>query len=225
MAKKMFISFILDETGSMQSVKGQTISGFNEYVETLKGGDDAGRIRFALTRFNDEKVDVVYDGVRLDEVAELTEETYWPTSLTPLYDAIGHTIRALEKRLAGKKRKVLVVIQTDGAENASKEFTQGVIFSLISEKKGAGWTFAFLGADQDAYQTGARLGIERGNVMEYTSGETHQTFGRTATATLNYVSSGGKVTTGFFDSETDSSSDAEKSEASGTGEVELIIDN
>lgn len=216
MSKKMFISFILDETGSMQSVKGQTISGFNEYVETLKGGDAAGRIRFALTQFNAEKVDVVYDGVRLDEVAELTEETYWPTSLTPLYDAIGHTIRALEKRLAGKKRKVLVVIQTDGAENASKEFTQGVIFSLISEKKAAGWTFAFLGADQDAYQTGARLGIERGNVINYESGKTRQTFGQTATATLNYASSGGKVTTRFFDSETDSSSAIKKREASRT---------
>ena len=218
MAKKMFISFILDETGSMQSVKSQTVSGFNEYLETLKEGDDAGRIRFALTQFNAEKVDVVYDGVRLDEVAELTEETYWPTSMTPLYDAIGHTIRALEKRLAGKKRNVLVVIQTDGAENASKEFTQEGIFSLISEKKGAGWTFAFLGADQDAWQTGARLGIERGNVISYASGKTRQTFGKTAAATLNYASSGGEVTTRFFDSGTDSSSDVEKSEARRTGE-------
>ncbi len=202
MAKKLFVSFILDETGSMQSVKEATISGFNEYVKTLKGGDDAERIRFTLTQFNAEKVDVVYDGVRLDKVAQLTEETYQPASLTPLYDAIGRTIRALEGRLADKKRNVLVIIQTDGAENASKEFTQEGIFNLIKEKKAANWTFAFLGADQDAWEIGSQLGLDRGNVFSYNSSETRQVFGKTAVSTLNYASSGGTVTRQFFDDET-----------------------
>ncbi len=202
MAKKLFVSFILDETGSMQSVKEATISGFNEYVKTLKGGDDAERIRFTLTQFNAEKVDVVYDGVRLDKVSQLTEETYQPASLTPLYDAIGRTIRALEGRLADKKRNVLVIIQTDGAENASKEFTQEGIFNLIKEKKAANWTFAFLGADQDAWEIGSQLGLDRGNVFSYNSSETRQVFGKTAVSTLNYASSGGTVTRQFFDDET-----------------------
>lgn len=209
MAKKMFISFILDETGSMQSVKEATISGFNEYMETLKGGDDAGRVRFTLTKFNSEKVEVVHANVTLDEVAELTAETYQPASLTPLYDAIGHTIRTLEGRLVGKKRNVLVVIQTDGAENASKEFTQKGIFDLIREKKAADWTFVFLGADQDAWETGALLGMDRGNVISYASGKTRQTLGRTAAATLSYVSSGGAATRQFFDDKTTSGNKGE----------------
>lgn len=214
MAKKIFVSFILDETGSMYSVKGETISGFNEYVETLRGGNDAERVRFTLTQFNAHKVTVVYDGVNLDKVAELTDETYQPVALTPLYDAIGRTIRALEKRLAGKKRNVLVVIQTDGYENASKEFTQKGIFNLISDKKAAGWTFAFLGADQDAWQAGTLLGIERGNVLSYASDVTCQTFGRAAEATLSYASSGGAVTARFFDEdESTNSPDTEKSES------------
>lgn len=198
MAKKMFVSFILDETGSMLSVKGQTISGFNEYVETLQREENAGRIRFALTKFNSEKIEVVHDGVKLAEVEALTGDSYRPNYVTPLYDAIGTTIRALETRLEGKKRNVLVVIQTDGQENDSKEFTLRGIFDLISDKKAAGWTFVFLGADQDAWVAGHVLGIEKGNVMSYAGEQTVGTFKKTARATTRYTQSGGTQTAKFF---------------------------
>lgn len=68
MTKKLHVSFILDETGSMMSVKGQTISGFNEYLDTLKSEKNSGNIRFTLTQFNSDKVQVVCDGVKLAKV-------------------------------------------------------------------------------------------------------------------------------------------------------------
>lgn len=201
MAKKMIVSFILDETGSMQAVKGQTISGFNEYVQALQADENAKDIRFALTKFNSEKVEVVYDGVALKNVAMLTEESYRPDHLTPLYDAIGRTIHSLEKKIEGKKWNVLIVIQTDGQENHSQEFTRDAIFSLIGEKKKAGWTFAFLGADQDAWKAGQSLGLDQGNVMSYNSAKTRAAFRTVAEATLSFTRTGGQATNRFFEIE------------------------
>lgn len=202
--KKMYISVILDETGSMQVVKEQTISGFNEYVETLRGEETASIMRFTLTKFNSTKVEIIHDGVRMDAVKSLTDATYQPANLTPLYDAIGRTVRMLEKKVDGqKKATALVVIQTDGQENASKEFTREAIFSLIDEKKGAGWTFVFLGADQDAWAVGQQLGLDQGNVMSYASADTGKTFRETAAGTLSYARSGGLQTDRFFEEDGD----------------------
>jgi len=195
MGKRLYISFVLDETGSMQVVKGQTISGFNEYVRTLRSEKNAGDIRFTLTTFNRAMVRIVHDGVKLDKVKLLTEDNYNPANLTPLYDAIGRTIRAHEGKA---KKAALIVIQTDGQENASKEFTREGIFSLIDEKKKAGWTFVFLGADQDAWATGQLLGLDKGNVKSYASADTKKAFRDVAHGTLSYSSNKGEQTSDFF---------------------------
>jgi Mg-chelatase subunit ChlD len=199
MSKKTLVSFVLDETGSMQNVKQATIAGFNEYVGTLR--ENGKGVRFTLTQFNSDKVKVMLNNVKMRDVPDLTDETYQPSSLTPLYDAIGQTIRSAEEATDGKKRNVLVVIQTDGHENDSREFTRQSIFNLIQEKKKAGWTFVFLGADQDAWEVGQQLGLDRGNVSSYDSAETAKTFTRVATATMSYVSRGGKQTDDFWEDE------------------------
>jgi hypothetical protein len=206
MAKRMIVSFILDETGSMQAAKGQTIAGFNEYVTELAGDKNANAIRFSMTKFNSEKVEVVHDGVKMRQVQLLTEESYQPKHLTPLYDAIGHTVHAVEKRCGGKKHSVLIVIQTDGEENHSREYTRDSIFSLIDEKKREGWTFAFLGADQDAWITGQLLGIDKGNVLSYCSAQTKAAFQTVTRATLSYTNGSGSKTSRFFSDHDDSSS-------------------
>ena len=204
MAKKMYVSFVLDETGSMNSVKSQTISGFNEYVNTLRKAKKAHKVRFTLTKFNSAKVETVYDGVKLDDVKELTDETYTPDMMTPLLDAIGSAIRTAEKK-AGKKDSVLIVIQTDGQENASAEYTRESIFKLREEKEKAGWTFVILGADMDAYAASAIFGISAGNTVSYASANTAKTFRSVADASLGFLDSGAKGTDTFFDSDTQQS--------------------
>jgi hypothetical protein len=199
--KKVLVSFILDETGSMEVVKQQTISGFNEYIQTLRKDKNSKDMLFTLTKFNSDKVEVVSDGVELEKVITLDSKNYKPSALTPLYDAIGATINSLEAKVKGKKQAVLVVIQTDGEENASKEFTREKIFTLIDDKKKLGWTFAFLGADQDAWQVSSQLGIAVGNTMNYVSADTSKTLRGMATATVGYVSSGGQQTTNYFHTE------------------------
>jgi hypothetical protein len=209
--KKIQVSFILDETGSMSAVKQQTIDGFNEYIGALKSEEGTGRIRFTLTKFNSSKIELIHKRVKLDKVDKLTDETYLPNHTTPLYDAIGQTIKSLEEQLTGKKKqRALVVVQTDGYENSSREFSQRDIFDLIEEKKGAGWTFVFLGADQDAFAAGSQLGIDVGNIASYRSTDSGAAFKGAARATTHYVHTGGAQTASLFDdSERGSTADAE----------------
>lgn len=196
--KKMLVSFVLDETGSMEIVKSQTISGFNEYIDTLKKEKNSENILFTLTQFNSDKVSVVYDGVSLEKVVHLNNDTYSPRATTPLYDAIGRTIHSLESNVKGKKQSVLVVVQTDGEENASKEFNREKIFALIDEKKKLGWTFAYLGADQDAWAASQLMGISAGNTLSYSGAQTKGAFRTVATSTSNYVANSGNQTDSYF---------------------------
>jgi hypothetical protein len=198
-AKTMQVSFILDETGSMSVVKQETISGFNEYIKTLKKEKNAKDIRFTLTQFDSEHVTVVYDGVTLDKVEDRNDENYKPGAMTPLYDAIGKTIRALEKKMKGKKQTGLVIIQTDGAENASKEYSHASIFKMIDEKKKLGWTFVFLGANQDSYLASQTYGIPIGNTMNYAYNQTNSAFASTARGTSAYAQTAGVQTSSFYD--------------------------
>jgi len=151
-SKEKHISFILDETGSMMSIKDKTISDFKEYLQQIKSYKGI----FTLTKFNSNKVEVVYTKP-IKDVPELTKETYKPDATTPLYDAIGKTIKALE--VDEGKQELLVVILTDGEENASKEYDKKAIQALIKEKETKGWTFVYLGVGEAAWAEGSKLGM------------------------------------------------------------------
>lgn len=194
--KKLYISFILDETGSMLSAKSQTISGFNEYVESLKANVD-DKVYFTLTKFNSARTQIVVTDASLNDVPPLTDSNYRPAETTPLYDAIGKTITSLESSVK-KGSRCLVVIQTDGQENASREYDRRAIFDMIEEKKKAGWTFVFLGADQDAYLASQQIGISRGNTMSYDSHATRDAFHGVAMASVSYSLTGEQSTEKFF---------------------------
>lgn len=199
---KLLVSFILDQTGSMGVCRDATIDGFNEYIATL--ASKADEVLFGLTLFNSEAVDVRCVDTPVGDVPKLTVDTYRPDSTTPLYDAIGRTVRAVEAQVAAMEDKpggVLVVIMTDGLENASREYTQNAIFQLIKAKEAEGWTFAYLGANQDAWVTGATMGISQGNTMGYDGdpGGTKVAMDALSQASVNYTSRGGQAgKAGFF---------------------------
>lgn len=209
--KNTVVNFVLDETGSMQSVKEETISGFNAYIAELVKNAKA-KVWLTLTQFNSQKIEVVYNMVNIIDVHDLTAETYRPANFTPLYDAIGQTIRTTEDALKLKRGKpaVLCVIMTDGEENASKEWTKDKIFNLIEEKTKEGWTFVFLGADQDAYAVGAGMGIAKGSVANYagTPVETSAVMRKAGMATSSYLADGSKQTADFFGKDDDDSDDS-----------------
>jgi hypothetical protein len=203
--KPLFVNFILDETGSMYSVKGATIDSFNEYITGLKTRPtkEVSSIRFTLTQFNSEKTQVIQNAVELTEVRKLTSENYNPNYATPLYDAIGNTISSMQSKAEGSN--VLCVIQTDGYENASREWDRQKIFDLITKKQKEGWTFAFLGADQDAWVAGGAMGIPNLNTLSYTHSNvgTRDAMSNLTSATAAYSSTGGLPTADFFSGKID----------------------
>ena len=148
--KATFVSFLLDETGSMQSIKDDTVGGFNAYVETLQ--KDGADIIFSLVSFNSSVTQKRYVGEPIDKIEPLTDANYQPRAMTPLIDASVKIIKATDE--AVQKRdddpNVVIVMQTDGQENVSVEYTTADLAALIKEKEAAGWQFVFLGAGLDA---------------------------------------------------------------------------
>ena len=122
--ERLLVSFILDESGSMSSFEEATISGFNEYIETLK--QRRGTLRMTLTKFNSDGINVVYDDKAIGEVVSLNNDTYKPDAVTPLYDAIAKTIQDISE----DRNNVLCIIMTDGLENASTEYKREDVFKI-----------------------------------------------------------------------------------------------
>lgn len=154
------IIMILDESGSMESCKRDTIGGVNEFLNAQK--KIKGEVNFTLVKFSD-YYKVVNDAIPLERVVYLNETNYTPSFSTALLDAVGKTIDDAGKRLAAvpeekRPERILIVIITDGYENASKIFSQKQIFDMVSHQKSKyNWEFLFLGADIDAW--GKEIGV------------------------------------------------------------------
>ncbi|EYD75335.1 hypothetical protein Rumeso_03095 [Rubellimicrobium mesophilum DSM 19309] len=161
------VAFLLDRTGSMGSVKAQTIAGFNAYLAGLQA--EEADISFSLLQFDSMSIDVICANAPVKDVAPLTEASYQPRASTPLIDAAVKTIRAVEVAVAERAvpPKVVVTFQTDGEENCSTEHDWIELNLLIKDKAAQGWQFNFLGAGIDAYQQGARMGLKDDAVVSY----------------------------------------------------------
>lgn len=154
------IVVVLDESGSMQSCKRDTIGGFNEFLSSQQ--KIKGDANVTLVKFSDYYT-VVNEATPVAHVSPLNESNYTPSNSTALLDAVGKTINSIGKRLAAlpedkRAEKVIFAIITDGEENSSKEFTRKQIFEMVTHQRTKyNWEFLFLGADIDAW--GAEIGI------------------------------------------------------------------
>ena len=164
-SKPTQIIMVLDRSGSMDSIARATVDGINSFIKEQKAAE--GEAYMTLVQFDNE-YQIDYASKPLNEVINLVKgETFIPRATTALYDAIGRTINEVKT-----KDDVIFVIVTDGAENASKEFTQNQVFEKIEEKKKEGWNFLFLAANQDAMKTGGSLGISANNSMTFNANDT-----------------------------------------------------
>ena len=155
--------FIVDRSGSMAGLEKDTIGGFNSMLKEQAALEGEAYVTTVLFDNDDE---LLHDRIDIRAVAPLTEEAYRVGGSTALLDAIGHTIkkiRAVQKQTAKDYRaeKVLFVIITDGAENASRKYSAAEIKKRIEHQKEAhGWEFVFFGANMDAVMEAAKIGIE-----------------------------------------------------------------
>ena len=155
---KTEIIAILDRSGSMSSCANEAIGGFNNFLNEQKL--IPGEARMTLVLFDDQ-YERLYEGKHLVDAKMLTPDVYYARGMTALLDAIGRTLEEQGKRIAIDMwaEKVIVCIVTDGLENASKEYTDGRISGMIKHAESKGWSFIYLGANQDAFQVGATIGI------------------------------------------------------------------
>lgn len=163
---------ILDRSGSMADIQEAAVSGFNEIV----GGIRSAQKQFAdtqahfvtLVTFCCCKTEYVYDRVAIDGVKPLTLDGYRPCCYTPLLDAMGLTLTKLRSFLTDKKDyAVVVTVITDGLENASVEFRLDDINMLVSELRAAGWSFSYMGANQDAIKVASSMNIRNARCYAY----------------------------------------------------------
>jgi len=166
------IAVVLDRSGSMASIASDIVGGFNHYLREQQKRE--GPARMTLVQFDGEDpFEVLIDGRDLQDVAELTPGSYQPRGNTPLLDAVGRMILRVDADITSRAGKGLpaedqvVVIVTDALENASREFTRPGVFDLIEQRRQAGWVFVFLGADQDAYEEGTRIGVAGANAAAW----------------------------------------------------------
>jgi len=154
--------FLLDRSGSMESCWDDTIGGFNAFVNEQKA--DGGTL--TLIQFDHEYLES-YTAKPIGEVEPLTRETFTPRGSTALLDAIGRVIKEGKEGVTPT-----VIILTDGQENASHKFTKSHIKDLIEQKTKDGWTFVYLGANQDAFAEASSIGIAPCATMNYDANRT-----------------------------------------------------
>jgi hypothetical protein len=147
------IIFIIDESGSMSSMGKEPIHSINNFVKEQTLANKNGT--FTLYKFNN-KVNLVYNNIPLAEVPIF--EDYNPSNMTALHDAIGIAITT--KKTSDFNKNVTCVILTDGHENSSQTYTRKDVKNMVSDMEtNFGWTFMYLGANQDSVYEGDKVGI------------------------------------------------------------------
>lgn len=170
--KNIINLIILDASGSMESIYNQALSGVNETIQTIRMGKkdhpDLEQI-LTLASFNsgNNYLNVKYSATPIDEVKEITCEDYVAEGCTALYDAMGEMISELKRKVTPEDR-VLVTVITDGYENASVHWSGPQIKSYVEELRQAGWTFTYIGANQDVEAVAGSMGILNSLAFEET---------------------------------------------------------
>lgn len=174
---KTEIAFILDRSGSMGSIRTAAIDGFNQYLRDQQAAP--GQTNLSLVFF-DTQIEHRHESLPAAEIPPLIEDSYIPNGCTALLDAIGETIDRLGKKLdtlpaAERPKHVSIAILTDGQENSSTRYTwQDIAKRIKHQTDKYAWEFLFLGADEDAIATAAKMNIHAHNSSSFVADDSGQ---------------------------------------------------
>src|SRR3954470_4946345 len=157
---------IIDRSGSMSSIRDEMVGSLTTLMR--EQAQQPGMLTVDVVTFDDriETTHVQADPATLEVRLE-------PRGMTALLDAIGIGVSEFGARLAAmpehaRPGTVVVVVATDGLENASHEWRPEVIKALLDQQREQyGWDFVFLGANQDAVTTGGELGFARDSAIDF----------------------------------------------------------
>lgn len=196
----MQVYFLIDRSGSMDPRWTETINSVNGYVKTLKDNKKPlDKIKVSVALFDgQEPFALIRKRQHVENWIDLSDNEYRPRGVTPLYDAIGSLYNMIMEK---DTKRVSVVILTDGFENASHTNTREKAKEQMDQLKAKGYDVVFLGADFDAFSTGATLGVSSGFVLNASAGNYGATMDSLAARSMNYMSTG--ATVNFTDEDRD----------------------
>jgi len=180
--QKIFNLVILDASGSMQSIYNQALTGVNETLATIRMAQEVHPelkqyVSLASFSAGDNFLNRIYSAVPIAEARNITRKDYPLLGCTALYDAMGTCISELQQKVSHGDR-VLVTIITDGYENASHTWSGKQIKSLVEELRQMGWTFTYIGADQDVEKVAAEMGVRNALRFSANAAETEAMFAK-----------------------------------------------
>lgn len=171
------VCLVLDRSGSMQAVRSDALGSVNDYIEAAQKDAALKLSRFSLVTFNSTSIDPVRSNEAMAKVKAVAAEEYICNGWTPLYDAVARGIglldEALSKGKASRKKtsKAILVVMTDGQENASVEFRgdfgRSRVKQMIKEREAEGWLVTFLGEGLDVAAQGLNIGTQSANTAAY----------------------------------------------------------
>ena len=171
--QKTEIAIVLDKSGSMGRCKKQVVDGFNEYVDTLKAdyGDSLGEVNVTVVLFSGSVQEIMFRK-KVEDLEKLSDDDFVPFGSTAMYDAVGYTV----DKLLGctdnddPNTSYLIMVMSDGEENASKTYKQTDIAEKIQTLQDTNrWTFSYLISNQDLSKATDKLGTPHSNVRSYNS--------------------------------------------------------
>lgn len=166
------ITCILDRSGSMQDILDDAIGGFNSFLAQQKALSGEAEITVALF---DDRYELPYKAIPLHSMPPLTRETFVPRGMTALYDAIGRTIAIVGSWLNAtpeekRPNKVIVLILTDGHENASQEYSARQVSEMIkTQRETYSWEFVFVGATEESMENAQAIGVDSSKSIRFTA--------------------------------------------------------
>ena len=185
--KRIFNLIILDASGSMRSIYNQALSGVNETIQTIRSAQEKHpemQQFLTLASFNagEDYLHRIYEAETIANVKYITKEDYVTSGCTAFYDAMGDMVSDMQQK-ASHEDVVLVTVITDGYENSSRRWSGKQIKSIVQELRQQGWTFNYIGANQDVDQVADSIGIH--NALAFASNDvgTRRMFSRLSSAT------------------------------------------
>lgn len=190
--QKIYNLVILDASGSMDAIYSQALSGVNETLATIRMAQEEHpelKQYVTLASFSAGKhfLNRIYSAVPIAEARNITKADYPLLGCTALYDAMGTCISELQQKVTHDDR-VLVTVITDGYENSSRTWSGMQIKSLVEELRQMGWTFTYIGADQDVEKVAGAIGIQNSLRFSANAEETVAMFARECKSRINFYS-------------------------------------